>query len=165
MKEWKREAPILYKVLRAIATPSQVSQRKLQSLRPVIFTSPFCFSVEISVYIFFTFPFLFLLFYCYRSISFYFSVFVFAFKLYNENQNQNLIINIKKNEKQKPKQNRQSSPTCFAGRSIWQIQVSIWRSAALLTMLAQVTFLILPPLIALNHKLYFFSTYLLISSI
>lgn len=36
MKEWKREAPILYKVLRAIATPSQVSQRKLQSLRPVI---------------------------------------------------------------------------------------------------------------------------------
>ena len=36
MKEWKREAPILYKVLRAIATPSQVSERKLQSLRPVI---------------------------------------------------------------------------------------------------------------------------------
>ena len=36
MKEWKREAPILYKALRAIETPSQVSQRKLQSLRLVI---------------------------------------------------------------------------------------------------------------------------------
>ena len=30
MKEWKREASILYKVLMVIATPSQVSQRKLQ---------------------------------------------------------------------------------------------------------------------------------------
>ena len=74
--------------------------------------------------------------------------FFFAFKLYNENQKQN--------------QNRQSRPSCFAGRSIWRIKVSIRRSAALLTMLAQVNFLILPPLIALNHKLYFFSTYLLI---
>ena len=33
---------------------------------------------------------------------------------------------------------------------------------ALLTMLAQVNYLILPPLIALNHKLYLFSTHLLI---
>lgn len=32
----EREAPILYKVLKAIAMPSQVSQRKLQSLRHVI---------------------------------------------------------------------------------------------------------------------------------
>lgn len=36
MKEWKREAPILYKVLRAIATSPQVSQRKLHSLTPLI---------------------------------------------------------------------------------------------------------------------------------
>ena len=35
MKEWKREAPVLYTVLRAIATPSQLSLRKLQSLTPV----------------------------------------------------------------------------------------------------------------------------------
>ena len=35
MKEWKREAPVLYTVLRAIATPSQLSPRKLQSLTPV----------------------------------------------------------------------------------------------------------------------------------
>ena len=34
--------------------------------------------------------------------------------------------------------------------------MSIRRSAALLTMLAQVNYLILPPLIALNHKLYLF---------
>ena len=40
--------------------------------------------------------------------------------------------------------------------------VSIRQCAALLTMLAQVNFQILPPLIALNHKLYFFSTSLLI---
>ena len=35
MKGWKREAPVLYKVLRAIATPLQLSLRKLQSLMPV----------------------------------------------------------------------------------------------------------------------------------
>ena len=40
--------------------------------------------------------------------------------------------------------------------------MSIRRSAALLTMLAQVNYLILPRLIALNHKLYPFSTHLLI---
>ena len=34
--------------------------------------------------------------------------------------------------------------------------------ATLLTMLAQVNYLILPTLIALNHKLYLFSTHLLI---
>ena len=129
----------------------------------LIFTSPFFVSVEISVFIFFTLiSFFFRTFYFYRSIPFYFSGF-FAFKLYNENQNQNVIINIKKPKKnQSQKQNRQSRPSCFAGRSIWRIKVSIRRSAALLTMLAQVNFLILPPWITLNHKLYFFSTYLLI---
>lgn len=35
MKEYKREAPVSYKVLRAIATPSQLSLRKLQLLTPV----------------------------------------------------------------------------------------------------------------------------------
>ena len=130
----------------------------------LIFTSPFCFSVEISVFIILLFCFCFYLFFYFdRFISFYISVFVLAFKLCNENQNQNLIINIKKNENQKTKnQNRQSRPSCFAGRSIWRIKVSIRRSAALLTMLSQVNFLILLPLIALNHKLYFFSTYPLI---
>lgn len=34
LKEWKREAPIMYKVLRAIAMPLHYS--KMQSLRPVI---------------------------------------------------------------------------------------------------------------------------------
>ena len=100
----------------------------------------FYFSVSVSNFFLF-----------YRFISFYFSLFVLAFKLYNENQktkNQN--------------QNQQSRPSRFAGRSIWLIMVSIRRSAALLTMLAQVNFLILPPLSALNHKLYFFSTWLLI---
>ena len=122
----------------------------------LIFPSPFFFSVEISVVNFFYFNFLFFrTFYFYRSISFYFSVFN---KLYNENQNQNVMINKTKNQNQ----NRQSRPSCFAGRSIWRIKVSIRRSTALLTMLAQVNFLILPPLIALNHKLYFFSTYVLI---
>ena len=61
------------------------------------------------------------------------------------------------NENQKNQnQNRQRRPSCFAGGSIWRIKVSIRRSAALLTMLAQVNYLILPPLIALNHKLYLF---------
>ena len=158
----------------------------------VIFTLPFCFSVEISVFLFnlyvfnvlmifnsvFTFPFLFLTFlflqiYFISVFSFVltslfsfffhlFSVFVFAFKLYKENQNQ--IINItkgkpKKNKKQNQNQNRKSRPSCFAERSIWWIKVSIQQSVALLTMLAQVNFLILPPLIAVNHKLYLFSTY------
>ena len=36
MKEWKREAPILYKVLRAIAVSSQYSKKKMQSLKPII---------------------------------------------------------------------------------------------------------------------------------
>ena len=36
MKEWEREAPTLYKVLRAIARPSQFSWRRMQSLKPVI---------------------------------------------------------------------------------------------------------------------------------
>ena len=40
--------------------------------------------------------------------------------------------------------------------------MSIRRSAALLTMLAQVNYLIFPPRIALNHKLYLSSTHLLI---
>ena len=43
--------------------------------------------------------------------------------------------------------------------------MSIRRSGALLTMLAQVRFLILSALIDLNHKLYLFSTYLFNSSI
>jgi len=93
----------------------------------------------------------------------------------NKNQNQNLIItfenenqkNKNKNQNQKHKnknqnQNRQRRPSCFAGGSIWRIKVSIRRSAALLTTLAQVNYLNIPPLIALNHKLYVFSTHLLI---
>ena len=51
---------------------------------------------------------------------------------------------------------------CSLRFSALKIKVSIRQSEALLTMPAQVHFLILPPLIALNHKLYFFSTYLLI---
>ena len=54
----------------------------------LIFTSPFCFSVEISVFIFLLFHiFLFLTFYFHWSISFYFPVFLFAIKFCNENQN------------------------------------------------------------------------------
>ena len=80
------------------------------------------------------------------------------FNLYYENQNQNLITTFE-NENQKHKnknQNRQHRPSCFAGGSIWRIEVSIWRSAALLTMLAHVNYLILPPLIALNQIVSFF---------
>ena len=88
-------------------------------------TCQFCF--DFSIFVFFFFHLL--------------SVFVLAFKLYNENQNQN--------------QNRQSRPPCFAGGSRWRIKVSILGRVALLTMLAQVNFLILPPLIALNHRLFF----------
>ena len=148
-------------------------------IRFLFFTFPFPFLTFWFSLLHFTFRlrFRFLLFYFsisvsnffnfYRSISFHFIVFVLAFKLYNENQNQNLIINIRKNENQETKNknqnhNRQSRPTCFAGRSIWGIKVSFQWSAALLTMLAPVNFLILPPWIALNHKLYFFSKYLLI---
>ena len=36
LKEWKREAPTLYKVLRATAMPLHYSHRKMQALRPVI---------------------------------------------------------------------------------------------------------------------------------
>ena len=39
MKEWAREAPLLYKVLRAIAMPPQFAKRKMQSLRPIIGTA------------------------------------------------------------------------------------------------------------------------------
>ena len=61
----------------------------------------------------------------------------------------------------KTKTDRVDHHVLIAGRSIWWIKVFIRPSAALLTMLAQVNFLILPPLIALNQKLYFLSTYLL----
>ena len=36
MKEWLREAPTLYKVLRTIAVPPQLGKRKMQYLRPII---------------------------------------------------------------------------------------------------------------------------------
>ena len=39
MKEWVKEAPTLYKVLKAIAMPPQFSKRKMQSLRPIIGTA------------------------------------------------------------------------------------------------------------------------------
>ena len=39
MKEWVKEAPTLYKVLRAIAMPPQFAKRKMQSLRPIIGTA------------------------------------------------------------------------------------------------------------------------------
>ena len=87
--------------------------------------------------------------------------FVFAFKLYNENQNQNLIINIKE-RKPKPKLTKTDRVDHHAIPEDSMADVSIRQSAALLTMLAQVNFLILHPLIALNHKLYFFSKSLLI---
>ena len=108
--------------------------------------------------IFFTFPFSFLTFFIFTDLFRF--TFQFLFLLLNYIMKTN--INIKKRKQKKQKQNRQSRPSCFVGRSIWRIKVSIRRSAAFLTMLAQVNFLILPPLIALNHKLYFFSTYLLI---
>ena len=73
------------------------------------------------------------------------------FNLYYENQNQNLITTFENQN-----QNRQHRPSCFAGGSIWRIEVSICRSAALLTMLAHVNYLILPPLIALNQIVSFF---------
>ena len=61
----------------------------------LIFTSPFCFSVEISVFIFLLFHiFLFLTFYFHWSISFYFPVFLFAIKFCNENQNRSISLSL-----------------------------------------------------------------------
>ena len=98
-----------------------------------IFTSPFSFSIYISVFIF------------------YFSVFVSNLFIFTD-----VFLSVLFN--------RQSRPSCFAGGSICRTKVSLRRSAALLTMLglAQEKFLISPLLImiALNHKPYFFSTYL-----
>ena len=165
----------------------------------VIFTLPFCFSVEISVCLFnlyvfnvlifnstfcflvetlvFTFPFLFLTFlflpiYFISLFSFVltslfsfffhlFSVFVFASKLYKENQNQ--IINITKGKPKKTKNKTKTKTERVDHHALLKDQYGgsrcPSRSVALLTMLAQVNFLILPPLIAVNHKLYLFSTY------
>ena len=39
MKEWVKEAPTIYKVLKAIEMPPQFFKRKMQSLRPIIGTA------------------------------------------------------------------------------------------------------------------------------
>ena len=138
----------------------------------------FCFDFDFLIFRFcfklFDFHFVILLLgFCF---DFDFLIFRFCFKLFDlhlailiyimKTKTKTLLDPITfENENQKHKnqnQNRLRRPSYFAGGSIWRIKVSIRRSAALLTMLAQVNYLILAPLIALNHKLYLFSTHLLI---
>ena len=127
--------------------------------RFLFFTFPFSFSTFWFALLHFAFRLWFRLwfFLLFRFFSYLFIFtdqfrFTFQFLFLLLNYRMKTKTNIKKNENQ----NRQSSPSCFAGRSIWRIKVSIRRSAALLTMLAQVNFLILPPLIALNHNCIYF---------
>ena len=121
----------------------------------LIFTSLFCFSVEIPVFILKILLFVFVsnLLIFTDLFFFYFSVFVFAFKLYNENQNQNLIINIKQ---RKPKNRNQ---LCWrmnmADQGVPPAKCGFVGNVRL----SPGKILILPLLItiALNHKPYFFS--------
>ena len=109
----------------------------------LIFTPSFCFAVLVLVFI--------------LSFSdFWFSLRNFNLYYENQNQNQNLITTFENQKHKNKNQNRHHRPSCFAGGSIWRIEVSIWRSVALLTMLAHVNYLILPPLIALNQIVSFF---------
>ena len=113
----------------------------------------------------FCFDFDFLIFrFCFKLFDLHLAILIYIMK--TKTKTKTLLDPITfENENQKHKnqnQNRLRRPSYFAGGSIWRIKVSIRRSAALLTMLAQVNYLILAPLIALNHKLYLFSTHLLI---
>ena len=107
----------------------------------------------------FCFDFDFLIFrFCFKLFDLHLAILIYIMK--TKTKTKTLLDPITfENENQKHKnqnQNRLRRPSYFAGGSIWRIKVSIRRSAALLTMLAQVNYLILPPLIALNHKLYLF---------
>ena len=105
----------------------------------------------------FCFDFDFLIFrFCFKLFVFHLAILIYIMKTKTKTLLDPITF---ENENQKHKnqnQNRLRRPSYFAGGSIWRIKVSIRRSAAMLTMLAHVNYLMLPPLIALNQIVSFF---------